>query len=340
MSRTRNTTVLLGAVLALLALGSPAWAGQGGPELQPQLQPPPKPVAQSAPKPVKMLPPTDFAGNDCSGPTSGLLFWDGMNPIRCVPGSSVTAEGRVGIGITTPRAPLEVTGKVVSRSTTVPAGIVPPDVRLTGDLINILNFHAVGWDAGLSTTTVDGLSRPLIGTYSGWDRTAVYIAGYHAGNSAVNTRWIHMGGGGSPVMSVDLVNRKVGIGTTGPQTALDVAGTVKVGAGGEGCNGSTAGSIRWTGTKFEGCNGSQWRALSGADMIQTTPGSIAGGCTDAWNPSPADSNPYTEASGTLKFFGKMLRYVNTCGHRWCSNRGYATGRIVETNGSIAWAACQ
>lgn len=54
----------------------------------------------------------------------------------------------------------------------------------------------------------------------------------------------------------------VGIGTGTPQSALDVNGAVKVGNDSV-CNASKAGSIRWTGSAFEGCNGTAWIGLSG-----------------------------------------------------------------------------
>lgn len=54
----------------------------------------------------------------------------------------------------------------------------------------------------------------------------------------------------------------VGIGTTDPSAKLEVAGGVKV-ANDTTCNSSKAGTIRWTGSAFEGCNGSSWVSLSG-----------------------------------------------------------------------------
>jgi hypothetical protein len=39
-------------------------------------------------------------------------------------------------------------------------------------------------------------------------------------------------------------------------------GTVQIGAGST-CNAAAAGTLRWTGTAFEGCNGSTWTSLSG-----------------------------------------------------------------------------
>ena len=54
---------------------------------------------------------------------------------------------------------------------------------------------------------------------------------------------------------------QVGIGTTNPVQALDVAGSIKFGSS-DTCGAGTAGSMRWTGSSFEGCNGSAWVAFA------------------------------------------------------------------------------
>jgi hypothetical protein len=55
---------------------------------------------------------------------------------------------------------------------------------------------------------------------------------------------------------------RVGIGTPEPGQALDVAGGVKIGHAAD-CGTDSAGTIRWNGATFEGCNGSAWAALGG-----------------------------------------------------------------------------
>ena len=60
----------------------------------------------------------------------------------------------------------------------------------------------------------------------------------------------------------------VGIGTNNPQAKLDVAGNVNV-AGkikvGDDSVSPTAGTIRWTGSDFEGYDGSAWKSLTSGD---------------------------------------------------------------------------
>ena len=61
----------------------------------------------------------------------------------------------------------------------------------------------------------------------------------------------------------------VGIGTTAPAEMLDVAGAVKLG----GTAGVNAGTIRWTGSDFEGYDGSAWHSFTATGTGTVPPGS-------------------------------------------------------------------
>ncbi len=67
--------------------------------------------------------------------------------------------------------------------------------------------------------------------------------------------------GGTRIMQV--TSTGVGIGNTDPQAVLDVTGGVKIG-GADLCDAERAGTIRWTGADFQGCNGSSWVSLTTA----------------------------------------------------------------------------
>ena len=61
----------------------------------------------------------------------------------------------------------------------------------------------------------------------------------------------------------------VGIGTTGPAEKLEVNGAIKIGT----TSNTNAGTIRWTGTDFEGYTGSEWKSLtSGGGGLWTDQG--------------------------------------------------------------------
>jgi len=105
---------------------------------------------------------------------------------------------------------------------------------------------------------------------------------------------------------------KVGIGTTNPVTRLDVAGGVKVGASSI-CDASTAGTIRWTGTAIEGCNGVTWANLGG----NAVPASVMFIENDQNNdPEPCPSG-WTEV---------QMRPIHQGGGHWGYRRTCWTGK--------------
>ena len=76
----------------------------------------------------------------------------------------------------------------------------------------------------------------------------------------------------------------VGIGTTSTGAKLDVNGGVKVADDAGECNASKAGTIRWTGTNFQGCNGTTWITFENPTnpilySVSPTTGATRGGYT-------------------------------------------------------------
>ncbi len=62
----------------------------------------------------------------------------------------------------------------------------------------------------------------------------------------------------------------VGIGTTTPGARLDVDGGVKIANDSSTCDASKAGLVRWTGSLFEGCNGTAWVSLSPVPTVYSS----------------------------------------------------------------------
>lgn len=72
----------------------------------------------------------------------------------------------------------------------------------------------------------------------------------------------------------------VGVGHNAPITRLDVAGSIRIGNGGETCSAMFAGSFRYNSGSMEFCNGTSWQVLSiiggGASPIGSASGDLSG----------------------------------------------------------------
>ena len=70
-------------------------------------------------------------------------------------------------------------------------------------------------------------------------------------------------GTSTPTINVDTQNNRVGIGTSTPQEALDVAGGVRVGN----TSGTNSGTIRFSGSQFQGYDGAAWEQLGASNVV-------------------------------------------------------------------------
>lgn len=84
-------------------------------------------------------------------------------------------------------------------------------------------------------------------------------------------------------------NGSVGIGTQSPAAKLDVAGGVKLGST-SACTPTQAGTIRWTGTSFDGCNGVTWVRLDNGAADGSSQGTAAASCKSVLTNYPASTS--------------------------------------------------
>jgi hypothetical protein len=118
---------------------------------------------------------------------------------------------------------------------------------------------------------------------------------YPGGGSHTHSHYSLDAADGNPADAVYVDNEgNVGIGTTNPEAKLDVSGgEIKVGTSGVACTAANAGSIRYTGGLFYGCNGSSWKLLVIGEVIEVfgtgrrwTDGTYAISCNKYINPDP------------------------------------------------------
>lgn len=157
----------------------------------------------------------------------------------------VTATGSVGIGTTAPAADLHVNGDV-----TLPTA--DTSLSFGSDVRQMLNLYSTTYGIGVQGSTFYNRS----GNHFAW-----YKGGVHSDTA------LDPGAGGSALMVLTTTG-SVGIGTTAPSAKLEIAsGEVQVGTSGTACSSAKAGAIRWTGSAFQGCNGSSWVSLGGGGTV-------------------------------------------------------------------------
>lgn len=95
------------------------------------------------------------------------------------------------------------------------------------------------------------------------------------GNLQTDGNWIS-GDGDNEGIFLDSAGN-VGFGTSTPATRLDISGTLKVGNGGEVCDATHAGGVRFNASNIEFCNSSSWIPLAAAGSgMQSLNGETAG----------------------------------------------------------------
>jgi hypothetical protein len=192
---------------------------------------------------------------------------------------TIAAGGNVGIGTTAPTQSLSVMGGVgITKSQTAAyASTGSAALPNATQGLNLSNFSGGDGNALLTTFTVKNTAGYTQNAYlgfiseSGAIATPTFVLGQQSGLNSYQER-----------MRID-ANGNVGIGTTAPATKLEVAGSVRVGDGGEICAAALTGAIRYNGGNLQFCNGTPpWTTLGVAgsgisaltgDVTATGPGS-------------------------------------------------------------------
>lgn len=109
---------------------------------------------------------------------------------------------------------------------------------------------------------------------------------------------------------------KVGVGVVTPSQDLEVAGQIKIGK--DDSVSPTEGTIRWTGTDFEGHNGSDWVSLVSGETVVT----VDPNYTDCVNAGGS----WIDAISTCYFPG------TSCPSGWSKNASYGSTRSNSCSG--------
>ena len=152
-----------------------------------------------------------------------------------------------------------------SRGVTGDSNIFPPDGDVgIGTMVPAYRLHVR--DDGALVARIDGNNSTWAGFYvNALQATATPMVGYERQSTLHaysyldhNDNW-GLRVDGNSVMTAT-ADTRLGIGTSSPLEKLDVNGAIRLGT----TPNNYAGTIRWTGSDFEGYNGADWKTLTGA----------------------------------------------------------------------------
>ena len=267
--------------------------------------------------------------------------------------SNTTGQGNIAIGMyalqnsTTTHYSTAIGTRALTNQTTGYSNIALGYNSLY-NLISGGNNLSLGYDAGSNLT--DGNNNVFLGYEAGkgstnYSRTGNIMIGYQAGinETGSNKLYIENSNSSSPLIGGDFsanevyLNGKVGVGTSSLSEKLTVNGAVTLGNS----TGTTAGTIRWSGSNFEGYNGTSWLSM-------TSPWTVSGNYIYNTNDSIGigTSSPLSEfdIKGHLTFSNNDLSvYIgkdaglnqNSSDYRYNVMIGTGAGKNNQSSNNVA-----
>ena len=216
------------------------------------------------------------------------------------PTNGLLVQGNVGIGTTSPTSPLHIYGSFAATPT-----------------INLQNLSATGY------TQL---------AFYGTGRTFYTGVGNGSGGLGVANKYYVWDASMSVMRLVIDTSGNVGIGTTAPQSKLQIqSGEVQVGSSGASCSVANAGAISYASGALSYCNGSAWTSAAsgtgstGYDALWTSPTAIgtgliyeSGGNVGIGTAGPVvnfqegNVSPTTPRAGTNAIFSGAISGCNGC----------------------------
>ncbi len=115
----------------------------------------------------------------------------------------------------------------------------------------------------------------------------------------------------------------VGIGSATPSAKLDVNGGIKIANDNSTCDSSKAGVIRWSGSSFEGCNGSKWQLLSPVPTVYSS--------GHEWMDRNLGASRVAESSDDSEAYGDLYQWGRfSDGHE----KRNSTAIIAQSDGNV------
>ena len=172
---------------------------------------------------------------------------------------NVGSNGNVGIGLTNPTYPLQVSSPTTNATFEVNSG------NTAGTAIFLHNWSGGGGIAHDMEffTTGSGNSPGEVGVFDVTSAKVLLTLNGINGGAAIGTYAVATTALNTPTNGL-IVSGNVGIGTTSPQSELQVAGgEVQVGSSSNSCASVNNGAIRFSGTTLYYCTGTTWTSIGG-----------------------------------------------------------------------------